>query len=96
MKKRSLLALLIALNFFLASAIPCTAAEPWKEEFDRLCGYTETAGSLPAEELRKILADCDTLLGTLQNLDVPDKKVYVFRLKKCRNFYQYTIDLKNR
>lgn len=95
MKKQSLVALLLVLAIVLTSAAPCSA-QPWKEEFERLCGQAEGAGSLPTDELRKIVADCDKLLETLQQIDTADKKVYIFRLKKCRNFYQYTIEMKER
>jgi hypothetical protein len=97
MKKRhfALATLVMILGIFLASPIPCSA-EPWKDAFSRLCGYTEDAGTLPTEELGKIIAECETLLGDIEKLDVPDKKVYLFRLQKCRNFYQYTLELRNR
>lgn len=94
MKKKSLITLFIAFSIFLTYALPCNA-EPWKETFDRLCGYVEEAESMPTDELKKIITDCDSFLGTLKELDAPEKKSYVFRMEKCRKFYQYILDLRD-
>jgi len=80
----------------LAMAIPQGSAQSWQEEFDRLCGYADEADSLSTDELRKVLADCDSLLQASSGLNAPENKVYLFRLKKCRNFYQYILDQRDR
>lgn len=71
-------------------------AEEWKEDFERLCSQTQTAGDMSYDELKVLLEECDTVLETIQALNNPRNKVYIFRLKKCRSFYQYTMDLKDR
>lgn len=76
----------------LASA--AWAADEWKDEFKRLCNYTDVAHSLSDADLKKLVVDSDVLLGKLKALKEPKVKVYIFRLKKCRNMYQFTLDLR--
>jgi hypothetical protein len=94
MNKRSLPILFMVLGIFLLNVTPCHA-KAWKEDFDRLCGYVAEAESLPTDELKKISVECDSLLETLQALDAPEKKVYIFRLEKCKKFFQYILELRD-
>ena len=66
----------------------------WKKEYNRLCGNTQEGMLLPEKELMTQIEECDKLLTTINATDNPKKKLYIFRLKKCRNFYQYIIDSK--
>jgi hypothetical protein len=77
----------------LLIAVPAAAVE-WREDFERLCAGIETAEGMSSEELEGAVKECDKLLKTLEEIDNPKKKMFIFRLKKCRNFYQYSIDLK--
>lgn len=88
MKKLVVFALLLAVGN--ASA---TAVDPIVEAFERLCGATEKADSLPAAELKNHIAGCDALLETLNTADRPDKKILIFRLKKCRELFDYLLEL---
>lgn len=74
--------------------VSAAPAEGWKEEFERICGQTEAATSLTREELDHLLAQSDELLETLERLKLPEAKVYVFRLKRCRSFFQYALELR--
>jgi hypothetical protein len=95
MNRIRLFKLLIVTILALLVAVPAMAAE-WQEDFQRLCSQTQVAGDMSYEELTGMLEDCDGLLETIKALNNPRNKVYIFRLKKCRNFYQYTMDLKDR
>lgn len=66
----------------------------WQEDFERLCGATEAVDSLTAEELNGLVAECDALLEVIDKQAGKQKKIYLFRLKKCRNFFQYMVKLK--
>ena len=68
------------------------AGESWRETFDRLCGVTDQATNFSDEELKALIADCDALIRELKTLDVPKKKLYLFRIKKCRNLFQFVLD----
>ena len=69
---------------------------PWKQEFERLCAQTQIAASLSAEQLRKLIADSDELLERLGHVEDPQAKVYIFRLRNCREFFAYALDLQER
>jgi hypothetical protein len=88
---RSILILLLSVVFF--TAVPCQA-DTWKEDFERLCGYTEEATNLSSDQIKELIYESDNLLKRIQKVDLPEKKVYIFRLKKCRNFFEYILSLK--
>ena len=54
----------------------------------------QEAAALPAPALEDLIRDARALEQTLEGMDLPDKKVYLFRLRKCRNFFQYLLDVK--
>ena len=66
----------------------------WKEEFERICMQTEVAGTLPAEQLRKLISDSDKLIDRLSRIKDPQAKIYIFRLGSCREFFAYMLQLK--
>ena len=71
-----------------------SASQPsWIDEFHDLCGQPDRATRLTKDELAARLARCDRLAGTIANGTHPGAKVYLFRLKKCRDFHQYLIDV---
>ena len=65
----------------------------WKEEFERLCAQTEIAATLPDQQIRDLIKDSDALLERLESLRDRQVKVYVFRLKKCRMFFEFALEL---
>ena len=65
----------------------------WKEEFERICIQTEVATSLSAEQLRKLVSDSDKLLDRLDHLQDPRAKIYIFRLRNCKEFFVYALQL---
>lgn len=91
-------------TFFCACAVcilfmsfPGTVcAEDWRTEFDEICSKVQEGNSLDEEELRALIRRADGLMERIRNLDVEPKNVYLFRLKKCRSFFQYIIEPKER
>ena len=69
-------------------------ANSWQEEFERLCGATEQTENLSVEQVKDLINDCDKLLKVVQEQGGKQKKVYLFRLTKCRNFFEYVVSLK--
>ena len=65
-----------------------------QEDFDRLCIFTQEAESLSLEKLAQLVAECDQLKKRIEESDYEKKKVLLFRLEKCRNFFAYIIELK--
>lgn len=84
----------LILLFTACQISPASASEPpWVDEFHELCGQTHLATGLTDEELSARLARCDRLARAITSGNHPGEKVYLFRLKKCRGFYQYLIDV---
>jgi hypothetical protein len=71
-------------------------AEDWRTEFDEICSKVQEGNSLDEEELRALIRRADVLMERIRNLDIEPKNVYLFRLKKCRAFFQYIIEPKER
>ena len=91
--KNKLVAFLIMCALLLGSAAALQAGS-WQDDFERLCGATETADTLSIEELNTLIVECDALLETIEKEGGKQKKIYLFRLKKCRNFFTYMVSLK--
>jgi hypothetical protein len=84
--------------FLLTSALAMTGQAnddaAWKKEFERICAQTEIATSLTTDQLRQLISDSDELLAQLTGLDDPWAKIYIFRIKKCRGLFEYTLEWK--
>lgn len=82
---------LAGLLFFATLVVGATT---WREDFERLCGTTEKADSMSLEELKQVVEETDRLMETIEKDGGEQKKLYLFRLKKCRNFFAYMISTK--
>jgi Spy/CpxP family protein refolding chaperone len=69
--------------------------ESWQQEFDAVCGKTQDAMSLTAEQLKSLVQRCDALEPRIEKLDETRRKVYLRRLKQCRGLYAYVLESKN-
>jgi hypothetical protein len=67
--------------------------ELWREEFNELCGDTQKAATLGQDDLNKLVARCGKLSSELEGSDSTQKKAYIYRVEKCKNFYQFLIEL---
>jgi hypothetical protein len=92
MKNVSFLCICFLLGFALLQADVGHAAQ-WKKDFERLCGATAEAQNLPADKVKILIQESNALLKTIEGLKHPEKKVYLFRLKKCRDFFEYVLAL---
>lgn len=86
----------LGILFLLLSASTSWGEEevPWKDEFERLCGYTDVATTLDVPQLTELITDCDRLLERLEMLNDPKKKTYIFRTKKCRDLFRFILETK--
>ena len=82
--------LLLLMSYFS----PLASAQSWVEDFDRICGQAEEADSLPTPKLQELVVESDKLLEVIEAGNDPRKKVYIFRLKKCRNLFVYIMNLR--
>jgi site-specific recombinase XerC len=91
MRVKMVIGFLAALLFF---ATTVGAAATWREDFERLCGTTERADSMSLEELKQVVVEADQLLETIEKDGGEQKKLYLFRLRKCRDFFAYMLSAK--
>jgi hypothetical protein len=73
---------------------PLASAQSWIEDFDKICSQAEEADSLPTPKLKELVAESDKLIDVIEAGSDPRKKVYIFRLKKCRNLFVYIMNLR--
>ena len=93
MKKRSACIILLLL-IFMPYFSPHAAAQSWIEDFDKICVQAEVADSLPTATLKELVLESDKLSVVIEASNDPRKKVFIFRLKKCRNLFMYILDLR--
>jgi hypothetical protein len=67
----------------------------WRAGFDRLCARTADADKLSREELGGLIAESDELLEVVAASEDPEAKIYLLRLKKCRNFFMFMRQVSN-
>ena len=95
MREMRTLQILAAMLMIIAATVSYAAEQGgWKDDFDRICGVTDMATTFSADELRSLIADCDSLMETLNKVNPPKKKLYIFRLKKCRNLFAFVLETK--
>ncbi len=94
MRKRHLVASFV-LTVAIALATVPAFAQSWKAEFDRICEQTLTATELSVEELRTLVGETEALIARIEKEALAKNKVFLFRLKKCRDFFEFMIELEN-
>jgi len=70
------------------------AEDSWKTEFEDICAKTNDAMSLTKEELKTLIERCDKLKPLIETLDEAPKKVYLKRLKMCKELFIFVLDSK--
>ncbi len=71
------------------------AGENWQQEFEAVCAKTDDPMSLSTEELKGFLARLDRLLPVVDKLDESTRKVYLKRIRSCRNLYAFVLESKD-
>lgn len=93
MKRMHLIASAFILFSFLFTGL-CLAGD-WKQDFEEMCGKTERAESMSVDELSTIITECERVQKEAEESTDPQKKIYIFRIKKCLNFYKFMKQTKN-
>lgn len=86
-------------NPLLVGALSCGSAcafaeEGWKAEFDSVCSKTDVAMMLSAEDLKGLIVRCDQLKPKIETEEESTRKIYLRRLRMCREFYMYVLENK--
>jgi len=66
--------------------------ELWREEFNALCGDTQKAATFGQDDLKELVVRCDKLSSELEGSDSAQKKAYIYRVEKCKNFFIFLIE----
>ena len=66
----------------------------WQDSFDRICAITAESENLTIDQLNDLINESDVLLLKIEADNVPKKKLYLIRLKRCRNFLVFMRDVK--
>ena len=90
--------LVVAAGLLLAllPAGPVKAQEPtdWRVEFDAVCGTTDASMSFTVEQLTDLIARCDKLAERIGAEEETVRRVYLRRLKMCRDLLVFVLESK--
>lgn len=64
----------------------------WKAEYESVCSDTDIAMTLSEEELKGRIARCDRLKPKIEAEEGSTRKVYLRRLRMCRELYNYVLE----
>lgn len=80
----------------LLAAGPAGAQEPvdWRVEFEVICGTTDASMSFTVEELTDLIARCDKLAERIGAEEETVRRVYLRRLKMCRDLLVFVLESK--
>jgi hypothetical protein len=67
------------------------AQDDWRKEFDDLCSRTQDAMTIPGDELKTLVDRCDRLKPSIEKLDETQRKIYMKRLQKCRDLFDFML-----
>ncbi len=76
------------------SPVIYAAQDDWKTEFADICSKTEDPMALSAEEIKSLIDRCDKLKPRIEKLDESTAKVYLRRLKMCKDLFVYVLESK--
>jgi hypothetical protein len=74
------------------------ADEGWQKDFDDVFSKTEGAMALTPEELKALVEKCDKLKPLIEGTDEGEskKKVYLKRLQRTRDYYNFILESKEK
>jgi len=75
----------------LPAACAANAQEDWKVEFDDICAKTDVVAALKQPELKGLIERCDRLKPRIEKLDESAAKVYLRRLRTCRELFVFML-----
>lgn len=74
--------------------LAASAAMEWKDAFAAICGEVERTPELSEAHLAILIAASDVLEARIEASGARDAKIYLFRLRKCRDLFRYSLDLR--
>jgi len=98
-KSRRLFHQLLLVMTFMLFACTVEPQHAWPEvqfktEFDDICMQTVDADSMSIRELETLIMRCDKLLSIIEKNVEPERKIYLKKLRMCRNLFVYIMETK--
>ncbi len=97
-----IICLMIISSLILGTGYPSTiltaavcAEDEWRAEFDDICGLTTDSMTLSKDELKGLIDRCDRLKPRIEKLDESAAKVYLTRLRRCKELLVYVLEFKS-
>lgn len=86
----------VGLLLMLFAAGPAVAQETgdWRVEFEAVCGTTDASMSFTVAELTDLIARCDKLAERIGAEEETVRRVYLRRLKMCRDLLAFVLESK--
>ena len=73
-----------------------SAGDGWKREFEAVCSRTDDAMEMTPEELKSLVERCDNITPQIEALEPSARKVYLKRLRLCRELFFYVLGTKEK
>lgn len=70
------------------------AGDDWNREFEDICSRTQDAMSFTIEELKDLVERCEKLEPSIEKLDDTRRKIYLKRLRMCRDLFAFALESK--
>jgi len=83
-------------KYAFSTISPAYAQNDWKGEFHDLCSKTQDAMGFTEGELKELIAKCDGLKPVIEKLDETQRKVYLKRLRMCRDMFSFVLESKTK
>jgi hypothetical protein len=103
MKKLNFFSLLLAVTVIVSlsqftekNLLMAAAQEDWMSEFEDVCSKTQDSMTLSSDELKGLISRCDKLNPVISKLEGPQRKVYLKRLRLCRDLFVFVLESKER
>jgi len=84
----------LGLLLFVVAPAGAQAPQDWRAEFEAVCGTTENSTALSVEELTSLVARCDKLAEAIGAEEETVRRVYLRRLKMCRDLLAFVLESK--
>ncbi len=107
MKKVAFFSKVLVIGFILSAVTPLIqrsvfldplvyAQDDWKKEFDDICSKTEEAMTLSQDEIKNLVVRCDRVKPLIEKLDETQRKIYLKRLRMCRDLFIFVLESKEK
>jgi hypothetical protein len=68
--------------------------QAFQQEFDDVCSRTADSAALSVEDLKGLIARCDKLQTMIEKVGGTEGKIYLKRLRMCRELFVYMLESK--